>query len=99
MKRFSYLLGQTELFQHFIDIKKGRDPEFARLLAESQDNTRKGKGKKKAAGAGGNRTRKTEKEEDEELMQGEEGEDEPYVFSESPSCESDAISSSSSRLR
>ena len=35
LKRFSYLLGQTELFQHFIDIKKDRDPEFARLLEES----------------------------------------------------------------
>lgn len=23
MKRFNYLLGQTELFQHFIDLKVG----------------------------------------------------------------------------
>lgn len=25
MKRFSYLLGQTELFQHFVDIKVSRN--------------------------------------------------------------------------
>lgn len=92
MKRFSYLLGQTELFQHFIDIKKDRDPEFARLLEESTSKNAKAKGKKRgggggAAGAtGGSRRRKTEKEEDEELLKegGDEDEEEAFVFHESP---------------
>jgi SWI/SNF-related matrix-associated actin-dependent regulator of chromatin subfamily A member 5 len=26
MKRFNYLLGQTELFQHFVDLKVSRKP-------------------------------------------------------------------------
>ena len=84
MKRFGYLLGQTELFQHFIDIKKERDPAFAALLEESESKA-KGKGKKKGGAggdSGGNRRRKTEKEEDEELL--EEEEDESFIFSESP---------------
>lgn len=78
MKRFSYLLGQTELFQHFIDIKKEKDPEFRQLLEETQKG---GKGKRK--GAGDARRRKTEKEEDEELLQ-EDDEEEAFVFDESP---------------
>ncbi|EPQ30497.1 uncharacterized protein PFL1_02023 [Pseudozyma flocculosa PF-1] len=80
MKRFSYLLGQTELFQHFIDIKKGRDPEFAKMLEESQEQSKK-KGKR----SGDNRRRKTEKEEDEELLkEGDEAEEGAFVFNESP---------------
>lgn len=47
MKRFNYLLGQTELFQHFIDIKRERDPEFAAMLAAEQAK-KDGRGKKKA---------------------------------------------------
>ncbi|PWY99737.1 putative ISW2-ATPase component of a two subunit chromatin remodeling complex [Testicularia cyperi] len=83
MKRFVYLLGQTELFQHFIDIKKERDQEFAKMLEESQQASNKKKSKK----AGDNRRRKTEKEEDEELLKaddGEGGDDEAFVFNESP---------------
>ena len=84
LKRFSYLLGQTELFQHFIDIKKEKDPEFKKLLEESQQKNAKGR-KKGAAGAegGGARRRKTEKEEDEELL-GEEDEEDAFIFDESP---------------
>lgn len=82
MKRFSYLLGQTELFQHFIDIKKERDPAFAKLLHESEQL--RSPERKKAASAGGNRRRKTEKEEDEELLKdGDEGDD-SFIFSDSP---------------
>lgn len=82
IKRFSYLLGQTELFQHFIDIKKEKDPEFRKLLEESQRGT---KGRKKNGGAGEARRRKTEKEEDEELLDAEVGEEEEaFVFDESP---------------
>lgn len=29
MKRFNYLLGQTELFQHFIDLKVCLDHVFS----------------------------------------------------------------------
>lgn len=33
MKRFNYLLGQTELFQHFVDLKVSRaDWRNARLM-------------------------------------------------------------------
>lgn len=32
MKRFNYLLGQTELFQHFVDLKVG-PPHSAELTA------------------------------------------------------------------
>lgn len=80
MKRFSYLLGQTELFQHFIDIKKDRDPEFAKLLEQTQSKAKKGK----KGGAGEARRRKTEKEEDEELLGEDEQEEEAFVFDESP---------------
>ncbi|SPO25346.1 probable ISW2 - ATPase component of a two subunit chromatin remodeling complex [Ustilago trichophora] len=80
MKRFSYLLGQTELFQHFIDIKKERDEEFAKMLEESQQSS-----SKKAKKGGDNRRRKTEKEEDEELLkEGGDDEEDSFVFNESP---------------
>ncbi|WFD06104.1 hypothetical protein MVES1_001445 [Malassezia vespertilionis] len=75
LKRFSYLLGQTELFLHFIDIKKERDPQFAKLLEESS--------KRRSGGAADQRRRKTEREEDEELLN-EEEEDAEYAFRESP---------------
>lgn len=80
MKRFTYLLGQTELFQHFIDIKKDRDPEFAKMLEQTQSKAKKGK----KGGAGEARRRKTEKEEDEELLGEEEDDEEAFVFDESP---------------
>lgn len=89
LKRFSYLLGQTELFQHFIDIKKDRDPEFAKLLEESSAKNSKSKSKKRGGARGGDdggsRRRKTEKEEDEELLkEGDDDEEEAFVFHESP---------------
>ncbi|KAL4401794.1 chromatin remodeling complex Adenosinetriphosphatase [Malassezia pachydermatis] len=82
LKRFSYLLGQTELFQHFIDIKKDRDPEFARLLEESAQQ----RSKKKTGGSDQRHHRKSEREEDAELLHDEnaEDEDETFVFRESP---------------
>ncbi|PLW46886.1 hypothetical protein PCANC_06604 [Puccinia coronata f. sp. avenae] len=93
IKRFSYLLGQTELFRHFCDLKAQREPEFAKLLAESEKMITKNKAKVK----GQHRGRKTEKEEDEELLAAEKrgdkqgddshstADDEPFVFTESPS--------------
>ena len=79
-KRFSYLLGQTELFQHFIDIKKDRDPEFAALLDESANQRGK---KSRASGDHRHHHRKSEREEDEEMLQ-EETEDQVFTFRESP---------------
>jgi SWI/SNF-related matrix-associated actin-dependent regulator of chromatin subfamily A member 5 len=85
MKRFSYLLGQTELFQHFIDLKKEKDPEFKKLLEESQQKNAKGKKKGENGDNGGTRRRKTEKEEDEELLgEGENDDADEFVFEESP---------------
>ena len=78
LKRFSYLLGQTELFQHFIDIKKDRDPEFARLVDESAQKRRTKRG------GGDQRHRKSEREEDEEMLHDEEEEENTFAFRESP---------------
>ncbi|KAK4050885.1 chromatin remodeling complex Adenosinetriphosphatase [Microbotryomycetes sp. JL201] len=86
IKRFSYLLGQTDLFRHFCDLKAQRDPSFAAMLQESE----KARGQRKGRGKGTTTTsrgRKTEKEEDEELLaenKAEDAEEGPIVFTESP---------------
>ncbi|KAG0362278.1 SNF2 family N-terminal domain-containing protein [Gamsiella multidivaricata] len=80
--RISYLLGQTELFKHFIDLKKAKDPEFAKLLKERGEDVKE----KVKAPRGSRIGRKTEKEEDQELLNDEENEndDSSFVFTESP---------------
>ncbi|KAM0747938.1 hypothetical protein T439DRAFT_305108 [Meredithblackwellia eburnea MCA 4105] len=87
IKRFSYLLGQTELFRHFCDLKAERDPEFAAMLAESEKARAQTQTKGKKID-GTSRKRKSEKEEDAELLvtEDKEGEtpDGPFTFTESP---------------
>ncbi|KAG0340855.1 hypothetical protein BG004_006257 [Podila humilis] len=81
--RISYLLGQTELFKHFIDLKKAKDPEFAKMMKERNEEQNQ---KSKPSGPKSRQNRKTEKEEDQELLKDEENEndDSSYVFTSSP---------------
>ena len=81
IKRFSYLIGQTDLFRHFIDKRKERDPSFAAMIEQSEFQNQSKKNKKKANEG---RHRKSEKEEDEELL--EEEDDQPFAFTETPGC-------------
>ncbi|CAG8594416.1 15011_t:CDS:10, partial [Acaulospora morrowiae] len=80
-KRFQFLLGHSELFSHFIDLKKLKDKEFRKLVEETEkfnNSIREDVGSK--------RHRRTEKEEDEELLNDEadESADVTRVFNESP---------------
>lgn len=80
-KRFSYLLGLTDLFKHFI----GQNEEFKQAMEEAE---RQNKTKKGAKAKGEARRRRTEQEEDAELLEDEEETESATVFRESPSCKS-----------
>ncbi|KAI8089804.1 SNF2 family N-terminal domain-containing protein [Halteromyces radiatus] len=75
LKRYRYLLGQTELFGHFLNLKNEKDDALQTVLAEQKKSKMKEK-----------RRRKTEKEEDEEILKDESGEQDSSVtvFTESP---------------
>ncbi|KAK9452490.1 SNF2 family N-terminal domain-containing protein [Dipodascopsis uninucleata] len=82
-RRFRYLIGLTDLFRHFIDIRAEQDQEIRHILEEADNKSsfKKGRG----ASNSDRRHRKTEQEEDAELIQEEEGEEpQTTVFTESP---------------
>ncbi|GAB5585572.1 chromatin remodeling complex Adenosinetriphosphatase [Umbelopsis nana] len=80
LKRYRYLLGQTELFAHFFNLKVEQDEELRKVMEETNHAS------KPQDEDGSRRRRKTEKEEDEEILkdEGDEGSDLPTVFTESP---------------
>ncbi|CAG8488926.1 7889_t:CDS:10 [Diversispora eburnea] len=81
-KRFQFLLGHSELFSHFIDLKKSKDQEFRQLVEETEKFRNSFN-----EDSGSKRHRRTEKEEDEELLNDEadESQDVTRVFNKSPS--------------
>ncbi|KAJ3026064.1 UNVERIFIED_CONTAM: hypothetical protein HDU68_006238 [Siphonaria sp. JEL0065] len=86
LKRYAYLLGQTDLFAHFINLRKMRNEDVS-FLNDAKESEKQKKDKKKAADdKTASRRRMTEKEEDEALLQQDEveTEDNLHVFDESP---------------
>lgn len=74
VKKFKYLLGLTDLFQHFIDSRAKKDPALAQVkLAAEQPKV-----------DGSQRRRKTEREEDAELLSDEKATPRITEFTESP---------------
>ncbi|KAI8393737.1 SNF2 family N-terminal domain-containing protein [Radiomyces spectabilis] len=78
LKRYRYLLGQTELFAHFLNLKDVKDDAMRTVLKEEEMHKSE---------EGSRRRRKTEKEEDEEILKDESGasSEQLTVFTESPS--------------
>ncbi|KAI8909880.1 SNF2 family N-terminal domain-containing protein [Powellomyces hirtus] len=81
-KRYAYLMGQTEIFAHFMNIRKMKGADVS-ALEEATGGVEKAKSTSKD---GSRRHRKTEKEEDDELLQAdaEETDMTPFTFDESP---------------
>ncbi|ORX47010.1 hypothetical protein DM01DRAFT_1339319 [Hesseltinella vesiculosa] len=79
LKRYRYLLGQTDLFAHFLDLKNEKDEAMLKVLEEKNQKATQQE-------EGSARRRKTEKEEDEELLKDEikDTSDQVTVFTESP---------------
>ncbi|KAJ2998923.1 hypothetical protein HDV02_003898 [Globomyces sp. JEL0801] len=74
-KRYAYLLGQTEIFAHFINVAKMKSADKTQFADFTPVESKK-------------RTRKSEKEEDEELLQEADAQqnEDSYTFEESPPC-------------
>ncbi|KAJ3066382.1 hypothetical protein HDU99_003864, partial [Rhizoclosmatium hyalinum] len=69
MKRYAYLLGQTDLFAHFINLRKMRNEDVSMLNVATANDKKKKADKAEKAEKGNTRRRMTEKEEDEALLQ------------------------------
>lgn len=61
VKKFKYLLGVTDLFRHFLDLRAVADPVFAEVVKRID-------GAATSTQPGAQRRRKTEREEDAELL-------------------------------
>jgi len=85
-RRFAYLLGLTDLFRHFIDIRAQSDGDFAQIVKEADSLNARNSRQASGARRGSNRHthRKTEEEEDKELLQDERREEQHTLFTESP---------------
>ncbi|KAJ1557479.1 hypothetical protein HK096_007075, partial [Nowakowskiella sp. JEL0078] len=86
LKRYAFLLGQTQIFSHFIKDLKAKGVDVSSIEGEIESNT--DKSSSEAAKVG--RKRKTEKEEDEDLLNNEENAEvvltlDTTIFNESPS--------------
>ncbi|KAJ3414862.1 hypothetical protein HDV05_005926 [Chytridiales sp. JEL 0842] len=81
IKRYSYLLGQADIFDHFMNLRKMKNADIAVLNTVTEEAK-----KKKPEKGGSKRHRLTEKEEDEALLQQESAETDTdlTVFTESP---------------
>lgn len=79
VKKFKYLLGLTNLFQHFIDSKAKKDPTFSTVMERLKND------KPSKVVDASHRRRKTEKEEDAELLNDEKDTPSITEFTESPS--------------
>ncbi|KAJ3044925.1 hypothetical protein HDV00_000208 [Rhizophlyctis rosea] len=80
-KRYAYLMGQTEIFSHFINLSKMKGADVS-ALEEAKDH----QSAKEVSKDGSRRHRKTEKEEDEEMLKtaAEDEEEAEVVFPETP---------------
>lgn len=83
-KRFRYLLGLTDLFRHFIDIRATNDRKLKAIVRAYDNEHTLLNARRKSAIKANSRRRKTEKEEDAELIQDEEYEEPTTVITESP---------------
>lgn len=78
VKKFKYLLGLTDLFQHFIDSKARKDPAFTQVMEKLAEEH------KPKSNDPSHRRRKTEREEDAELLDDEKATASITEFTESP---------------
>ncbi|QSL67055.1 hypothetical protein MERGE_001442 [Pneumocystis wakefieldiae] len=78
-KRLSFLLGQTELFRHFINLQTGASADSKEIINKLSDEK-----PKKEANLRDHRHRKTEQEEDAELLRDDPNQESQTIFTESP---------------